>query len=59
MRDSTLLSVVTPAWNEAASLPLFHRTLADSLDGESLPWGCVIVDGGSIDATAATVQLLV
>ena len=44
-----LLSVVTPAYNEAASLPEFHRRLSAALAG--VEWEWIAVDDHSADGT--------
>ena len=53
-----VFSVVVPAFNEAASLPAFHRRLAAVMDGLGAAWELVIVDDGSRDDTAAVAAAL-
>jgi polyisoprenyl-phosphate glycosyltransferase len=53
-----VVSVVVPAYNEAPSLPEFHRRLAAVMDGLGLAWELVIVDDGSRDPTAAVADAL-
>jgi glycosyltransferase involved in cell wall biosynthesis len=53
-----LLSVVTPAWNEAANLPLLFDRLRQMLDALQIDWEWVVVDDHSSDATfTAIVEL--
>jgi polyisoprenyl-phosphate glycosyltransferase len=49
VRELTLLSVVAPVYNEAETLPEFHRRTVATLEG--LPFELVLVDDGSTDAT--------
>jgi glycosyltransferase involved in cell wall biosynthesis len=53
-----LFSVVVPAYNEAAGIAGTVERLSRYLDGTSLSWEIVVVDDGSTDATAATVEAL-
>ena len=46
-----VLSVVTPAYNEASKLPLLHDRLCRVLDVLALQWEWIIVDDHSSDAT--------
>jgi len=48
-----LLSVVTPAYNEAANLPLMHQRLRVVLEGLPVDWEWIIVDDSSRDDTFA------
>jgi len=50
-----LLSVVVPAFNEAAVLQEFHQRLANVLDGLDLDTRVVYVDDGSSDDTWQTI----
>jgi polyisoprenyl-phosphate glycosyltransferase len=45
------LSIITPAFNEAANLPVLHERLAGVLDSLAMPWEWVIVDDHSRDDT--------
>ena len=55
-RDDPSLSVVVPAFNEAANLPALLRQLVALLPQLSRQWELVIVDDGSSDATLQAVQ---
>jgi len=48
-RQLTLLSVVTPMFNEEGTAEPFYVRVRDALDG--LPWELVVVDDGSKDST--------
>jgi polyisoprenyl-phosphate glycosyltransferase len=53
-----LLSIVTPAFNEAANLPLLYDRLRAALAALPVEWEWVIVDDHSEDATFAVVREL-
>jgi polyisoprenyl-phosphate glycosyltransferase len=46
-----LLSVVVPVYNEAESLPVFHKRLTAALDALDLPAEIIFVDDGSSDTS--------
>lgn len=50
------LSVVVPAYNEAANLPLLLAVLTPVLRQLTDQWEVIVVDDGSRDATALTMQ---
>lgn len=50
------LSVIVPAFNEEASLPRLYTRVVAVLERQAIPFELVVVDDGSDDATAATVQ---
>jgi dolichol-phosphate mannosyltransferase len=64
MTAAPLLSVVTPAFDEAPSLPLLHARLAaalaelDDLEGSRPAWEWIVVDDGSRDGTGETLARL-
>src|SRR5687768_572493 len=45
------LSIITPAFNEAANLPVLHKRLAQVLDSLGIAWEWMIVDDHSRDET--------
>lgn len=49
------LSVISPAYNEAANLPLLYDRLVSVLDGVGIDWEWIVVDDHSSDATFAKV----
>lgn len=53
------LTVVVPAYNEAAGLAAFHQRLSAVLDGLGLDCRVLYVDDGSRDATWAAIESLV
>jgi len=55
---SPAFSVVVPVYNEAAGIADTVQRLTRYLAGTALSWEIVIVDDGSADATAATVESL-
>ena len=46
-----LLSIVTPAFNEADNLPTFYSRLCKTMHGIDMDWEWLIVDDHSVDAT--------
>lgn len=50
------LSVVTPAYNEAANLPLFYDRLRRVLDADATRWEWIVIDDHSRDDTFAVVS---
>jgi glycosyltransferase involved in cell wall biosynthesis len=51
-----LLSIVTPAYNEADNLPLLYKRLSQVLDSLDLDWEWVVVDDHSADRTFAVIM---
>lgn len=51
-----LLSVVTPAWNEAQNLPVLYEQLQGALVAAGLSWEWIVVDDHSRDATFDVVR---
>ena len=52
------LSVITPAFNEAASLPELHKRLSAVLGREGIDWEWIVIDDHSSDGTADVLQAL-
>lgn len=46
-----MLSIVTPAYNEAANLPLLHERLCRAMDELRMTWEWIVVDDNSSDGT--------
>src|SRR5437667_6230050 len=51
LRNSNLLSVITPAYNEEKNLPNLYTSLKESLLNNGMNWEWIIVDDHSSDAT--------
>ena len=51
-----MLSIITPAYNEAANLPLLKERIVRVMDGLDLPWEWIVVDDHSSDGTFAIVS---
>ena len=52
------LSIVVPAYNEAANLPALYESLRKTLSALSTEWECIIVDDHSSDATFSVISAL-
>jgi dolichol-phosphate mannosyltransferase len=55
-KGKTLLSVVTPAYNESRNLPLLYRGLKKNLEKLRLSWEWIVVDDHSADGTYGIVE---
>jgi len=53
-----MLSILTPAFNEAANLERLHARLAETMDAAGLEWEWLIVDDHSSDQTFQVVERL-
>lgn len=51
-----LLSVVTPAYNESANLPVLHKRLLEVMEQLGCTWEWIVVDDHSRDATFEVVR---
>ncbi|MFB2773258.1 glycosyltransferase family 2 protein [Pelatocladus sp. BLCC-F211] len=51
----SLLSVITPAYNEAENLPLLYERLSNVLDSLTIDWEWIVVDDHSVDQTFAAI----
>lgn len=56
--DNPVLSIVTPAWNEAENLPVLYARLRAILDPLQVEWEWIVVDDHSRDKTFETVLAL-
>ena len=52
------LSVIVPVFNEAETVAVLHRRLAEVLRGTGVSWEIVYVDDGSTDGTSAALATL-
>ena len=50
-----LLSVVTPAYNEAENIPLFYGQLSNALKSSGVEWEWIVIDDHSSDDTFTTI----
>jgi dolichyl-phosphate beta-glucosyltransferase len=50
------VSLVIPAYNEAARIPATISRVAEYLRSRGEPWEVIVVDDGSVDATAETAE---
>ena len=55
-RRSLLVSVVTPAFNEADNLPELYKRLLAVMEGANVGWEWVVIDDHSTDDTFAVLQ---
>src|SRR5262245_50400898 len=53
--DRTLLSVVTPAFNESGNLPLLYERLSNTLKSSGVEWEWIVIDDHSSDETFTTI----
>jgi dolichol-phosphate mannosyltransferase len=53
--DRPLLSVVTPAFNEAKNLPIFYERLCEAMQGVEMNWEWLVIDDHSRDQSFAIV----
>ncbi len=57
--QTTLLSIVVPAYNEQDCLAKLHQEICRVLDPHGMSWEMLIVDDGSTDDTARVIETLV
>lgn len=53
-----LVSIVTPAFNESANLPILHSRLAAAFSGSNVDWEWIVVDDHSPDTTFDVISSL-
>ena len=53
-----MISVVTPAYNEAGNLPIMHERLRAALDPTGVDWEWIIIDDSSSDDTFAAAEAI-
>ena len=56
VNNRPLLSIVTPAYNEADNLPVLYERLSQVLDAMDLDWEWVIIDDHSEDGTFEVIK---
>lgn len=54
-----MISIVTPAYNEAANLPLLYQRLCATLESIGLDWEWIVIDDHSTDSTYQVVSELI
>jgi polyisoprenyl-phosphate glycosyltransferase len=57
-RAAPLLSVITPAYNEARNLPIVHARLRAALEATGINWEWIIVDDASADDTFSIAETI-
>jgi polyisoprenyl-phosphate glycosyltransferase len=58
IRRVSLISVVTPAYNEARNIPIMHERLRAVLDPTGIDWEWLIIDDSSSDNTFAAAEAI-
>ncbi len=53
-----MISLITPAFNEAANLPALYERIVRALSAADVPWEWIVVDDHSRDGTFAVVERL-
>jgi glycosyltransferase involved in cell wall biosynthesis len=53
-----VISIITPAYNEAQNLPVLYERLVASLERQHEPWEWVVVDDHSRDGTSEQLHLI-
>lgn len=56
MTPTPLLSLITPAWNEARNLPVLYERLQAALVAADVTWEWIVIDDHSKDATFDVVR---
>jgi len=54
----SMLSIITPAYNETINIPVLFQRLKTVMEGLATPWEWIIVDDGSDDGTFQTIEKL-
>lgn len=57
-KNSPLLTIVTPAYNEARNLPVLYERLREVLNGLAVRWEWIVVDDHSSDETPRVLEQL-
>ncbi len=56
--NRTLVSIITPAYNEAENIPLLYDQISDALKNAAYDWEWIIIDDHSKDDTFSTASQL-
>ncbi|HLB49150.1 MAG TPA: glycosyltransferase, partial [Anaerolineales bacterium] len=59
MAGQPLLTVISPAYNEADNLPALYERLKATFDSAGIEWEWIVVDDHSSDATPQYLRQLV
>jgi polyisoprenyl-phosphate glycosyltransferase len=51
-----MFSIITPAYNESANLPLLHQRITTVMDSMNMDWEWIVVDDHSADNTFAVIK---
>jgi len=54
----TVLSIITPAYNEASNLPVLYERIVQTMDAVDVDWEWVIIDDHSRDGTFGVIERL-
>ena len=52
-KDSPIVSIITPLWNEESQIPKLAASLQRLFSAEGIRWQWIAVDDGSEDGTAS------
>lgn len=53
-----LLSIIIPAYNEEANIPILYENICSIMNTESIPFECILIDDCSSDNTFAVAEVI-
>lgn len=56
MNSNTLVSIITPAFNESNNIKLFYNQLVEALKTSNFKWEWIVVDDNSSDDTSSIIR---